>query len=348
MQTFQCVCQSKLFFGSTHCVSCDRTVAMCPACRKVSAMEPQTDGTWICQHKGCKTKLRPCQNRLDHAACNRGVRVDDEQELCTTCRLNQVIPDLTVDGNLEKWKRLEAAKRRVLFMVEKIGLPIGMPGQEELLPLRFEFKADDAEPVSTGHSEGLIVINIKEADSVHREQTRVEFGEPQRTLVGHFRHELGHYYWDLLVKPKLLKEFRELFGNEEAPTYADAQQIYYQKGARPDWREAFISGYATMHPWEDFAETFATYLDMVAIVFTAQHFGRVNVDVDLNEFDAMVKAYGEIGIVANEFNREIGLLDLVPEVFSKPVIEKLRFIHRLGNRSANRDSSPEQASGRQA
>lgn len=302
-------------------------------------MEPQTDGTWICQHKDCREKLRPCQNRLDYAACNRGVLVEEGQELCTTCRLNQVIPDLAVAGNLEKWQRLEAAKRRVLFMVEEIGLPIGMPDQEQLLPLRFEFKADDAEPVSTGHANGLIVLNIKEADSVQREQARVEFGEPQRTLVGHFRHELGHYYWDLIVKPKHLKEFRELFGNEEDPTYADAQQSYYQKGPRPDWPEAFISGYATMHPWEDFAETFATYLDMVAIVFTAQHFGRVNVDVELAEFDAMLKAYGAIGIVANEFNREIGLLDLVPEVFRKPVIEKLRFIHRLCDHSTRRKLS---------
>ena len=307
-------------------------------------MEPQTDGTWLCHNEGCGQKLRPCQNRLDHAACNRGVLVEDEVELCTTCRLNHTIPDLTVAGNLEKWQRLEAAKRRVLFMVEEIGLPIGMPGQEDLLPLQFEFKADDIEPVSTGHVNGVIVINVKEADSVHREQTRVEFGEPLRTLVGHFRHELGHYYWDLLVKPKHLKEFRELFGNEEHPTYADAQQTYYHKGPRPDWPEAFISAYATMHPWEDFAETFATYLDMVAIVFTAQHFGRVNVDVDLRNFDAMQKAYGAIGIVANEFNREIGLLDLVPEVFRKPVIDKLRFIHRLRNSSQGHETLQKQSS----
>lgn len=330
MHTFRCVCHSRLFFGSTLCVACQRTVAMCPACRQVSAMEVQEGGTWKCLRNGCGQLQRPCQNRTNHAVCNRNVLADEEnQSLCTTCRLNQVIPDLSVPGNLEKWNRLEAAKRRVLYIIEAIGLPIGIPDQEELLPLKFEFKEDGTQPVSTGHAGGLIVINIKEADSVQREQTRVEFGEPQRTLVGHFRHELGHYYWDLLVKPHHLAAFRERFGNEENPTYADAQQAYYANGPQPNWPQKFVSAYASMHPWEDFAESFATYLDMVAIVTTADHFDQEEQRFESYEFDELLKAYLEIGIMANEFNREIGLLDLVPEVFTKPVIEKLRFMHVL-------------------
>lgn len=293
-------------------------------------MEVQDEGTWKCLRNGCGQVQKPCQNRVDHAVCNRGVLVEEEnQTLCTTCRLNQVIPDLNVAGNLEKWRRLEAAKRRVLYVVEAIGLPIGMPDQDELLPLKFEFKADGAQPVSTGHANGLIVLNIKEADSVHREQTRVEFGEPQRTLVGHFRHELGHYYWDLLVKPYQLEAFHELFGNEENPTYADAQKAYYANGPKANWQQQYVSGYASMHPWEDFAESFATYLDMVAIVTTADHFEEEKQRFEAYDFDELFEAYREIGIMANEFNREIGLLDLVPEVFTEPVIEKLRFMHTL-------------------
>ncbi|MFN3153307.1 putative zinc-binding metallopeptidase [Bremerella sp.] len=330
MQTFRCQCGHKLFFGSTHCVSCQETVGMCPTCRQVTALRSLDDGSWQCSNQSCGQKLKLCQNRVDHKACNCAVASEEkDQPFCTYCRLNQVIPDLSIEGNLVKWRRLEAAKRRVLYGVESVGLPIGDPSRNDLLPLTFEFKEDEAEPVNTGHASGLITINLKEADSVKREQTRVEFGEPQRTLVGHFRHELGHYYWDMLVEPSKLEAFRALFGNEESPTYSEALSAYYDNGPQPNWQSQFISAYASMHPWEDFAESFAAYLDMTSIVSTAQCFPRINADVPADDFDAWLKAYREIGVMANEFNRDIGLLDLVPEVFNKPVIEKLRFMHDL-------------------
>jgi len=330
MQTFRCQCDHKLFFGSTFCLSCQETVGLCPTCRQVTALKSLGDETWQCTNQTCGQKLKLCQNRVEHKACNCTVAIGEaDQAYCNYCRLNQVIPDLSIEGNLEKWRRLEAAKRRVLYGVESIGLPVGDPSRNDLLPLKFEFKEDDAQPVSTGHACGLITINLKEADSVKREQTRVEFGEPQRTLVGHFRHELGHYYWDMLVEPSKLEEFRQLFGNEEDPTYADAQTAYYENGPQPDWQEQYISAYATMHPWEDFAESFAAYLDMTSIVITAQCFPRIYAEVPPDDLDAWLKAYREIGVMANEFNRDIGLLDLVPEVFTKPVIDKLRFMHDL-------------------
>ncbi len=303
---------------------------MCTTCRQVTALKSLEDGTWQCTNQTCQQKVKLCHNRVEHKACNCTVPVEEEdQDYCTYCRLNQVIPDLSIDGNLVKWRRLEAAKRRVLYGVESIGLPVGDPSRNDYLPLKFEFKEDDVQPVSTGHACGLITINLKEADSVKREQTRVEFGEPQRTLVGHFRHELGHYYWDMLVEPSKLEAFRQLFGNEENPTYADAQTAYYENGPKNNWQSEYISAYSTMHPWEDFAESFAAYLDMNSIVTTAQDFPRIYADVAPNDFDAWLKAYREIGVMANEFNRDIGLLDLVPEIFNKPVIEKLRFMHDL-------------------
>ncbi|MBA2115030.1 zinc-binding metallopeptidase family protein [Bremerella alba] len=330
MQTFRCQCGHKLFFGSTSCLSCKETVGMCPTCRQVTALKSLGKDQWQCTNQVCGQKLKLCQNRIDYKACNCTVAIEEKEEpLCTYCRLNQVIPDLSIEGNLLKWVRLEAAKRRVLYGVESVGLPIGDPSRNDFLPLMFEFKADDVEPVSTGHAAGLITINIQEADSVKREQTRVEFGEPQRTLVGHFRHELGHYYWDMLVEPSKREAFRKLFGNEEDPTYADAQTAYYANGPLPNWQKSFISEYATMHPWEDFAESFAAYLDMTSIVSTAQDFPRIYAEVPPDDFDARLKAYREIGVMANEFNRDIGLLDLVPEVFTKPVVEKLRFMHDL-------------------
>lgn len=340
MKTYPCVCGSTLFFDSTHCVQCERMTAVCPKCRQMTALEVTSgpvqetpdEGAWRCQNAKCGQLLKLCGNRLEFDACNRGVLLEETAEtLCTYCRLNQVIPDLSIEGNLEKWRRLEAAKRRVLHGIEAVGLPLNSADGEGPR-LRFDFKSDEAEQVFTGHAEGLITINLSEADSVHRERTRVEFGEPQRTLVGHFRHELGHYYWDLLVNPKCLNEFRQQFGDERDPSYAAAQQKYYVEGPPADWKESYISAYAAMHPWEDFAETFAAYLDMAAVVITAGHFQRTNVRGDISQLEPMLKAYSELGIVANELNRDMGLLDLVPEVFTAPVVTKLQFMHELRTR----------------
>jgi hypothetical protein len=220
----------------------------------------------------------------------------------------------------------------VLIGVAACGFPIECQSDE--LPLTFEFKADGEQPVATGHLNGCITINLREADPVEREKARVEFGEPQRTLVGHFRHELGHYYWDRLVKPKHLQAFRDVYGNEVEPSYETAKQAYYREGPPADWQTNFISAYASMHPWEDFAESFGTLLDMSAVVATAVHF-RLPVEqippkplVDYT-FDELVKVYHRVGIVANELNRDMGLLDLVPEVFNASARRKLQFVHML-------------------
>lgn len=327
MRSFQCQCGATLFFGSRHCVACGSETAMCPECRHVAALQSSEDGTMVCRN--CERTLRHCCNSSEFQVCNNAVLADDRQRLCRYCRTNEVIPDLNVDGNLEKWGRLEAAKHRVLYDVERIGLPLTIDDSHLGLPLRFEFKSSDNEPVSTGHADGLITIDTAEADSVQREQNRVQFGEPQRTLVGHFRHELGHYFWQSLVEPEKLDEFRAVFGDERNPAYVDARQRYYAQGADVNWQDNYISAYATMHPWEDFAETFAAYMDMNAIIATARHFERINVEATEEDFNQMCQDYADVGIVANEFNRDLGLLDLVPEVFTDPVIEKLRFIHKL-------------------
>ncbi|QDS98649.1 zinc-binding metallopeptidase family protein [Adhaeretor mobilis] len=342
MNTFQCSCGNALFLDSTQCVQCEKPTTLCPVCQEVTAWEANGDNLGICGNIQCQAQLKLCANYRNFGVCNNSISVDEvEETLCSHCRLTTVIPDFDVEGNLEKWSRLEWAKHRVLYAIEKIGLPIGTPENHWVPKLSFEFKADrekpgkdkkKAEPIATGHANGCITINLKEADSVKREIARVEFGEPQRTLVGHFRHELGHYYWDLLVNPTRLEKFRKLFGNETSPPYADAMDAYYENGPLPNWQNSFISAYATMHPWEDFAETFAAYLDMVAVLMTSEDFDLTtdaNNVIDGNDFDAMVNEYSRVGILANELNREMGLIDLVPEVYSRPVIEKLRFVHEL-------------------
>jgi hypothetical protein len=89
-------------------------------------------------------------------------------------------------------------------------------------------------------------------------------------LLGHFRHEVGHYFWDRLVAtdPHQLEEFRVLFGDDRQD-YGEALKRHYDEGAPANWQDTYISMYATMHPWEDFAETWAHYLHIVDTLETA-------------------------------------------------------------------------------
>ena len=186
------------------------------------------------------------------------------------------------------------------------------------------------ERVFTGHANGKITINIREADPVEREKARTAFEEAHRTLIGHFRHEIGHYYWEMLVLGRGEEAFKATFGDHEHPGYADALQAHYDNGPPPDWQSSYISSYATMHPWEDFAESFATYLDMVSVLDTAHNLRVANsVDPRRASFADMRDRYMDLGVVLNEMNRAMGLIDLVPEVFSPAIVAKIEFVHRL-------------------
>jgi hypothetical protein len=240
------------------------------------------------------------------------------------------------------WGRLEAAKRRLLYTLDLLKLPYGSKLESFEPPLSFDFKADTTragkwwwslskeERVYTGHADGKVTINLREADPVELEKSRVLFQEAHRTVIGHFRHEIGHYYWQMLVLKKCESDFKAVFGDHENPGYSDSQDRYYKEGPPKDWQARYISSYATMHPWEDFAETYATYLDMVSVLDTAFH---MNVYKSLNsttsELREMLSRYIELGVVLNEMNRAMGLLDLVPEIFAAPIVEKLQFVHRL-------------------
>jgi len=207
----------------------------------------------------------------------------------------------------------------------------------------FDFKADvipkknywrgggaDTERVYTGHANGKITINIREACDVEREKLRVDLGEAHRTLIGHFRHEIGHYYWDMLIKGRREDEFIAVFGDHNNPTYAEALERHYEQGPPAEWQQSYVSAYATMHPWEDFAESWALYLDMTSSLDTAawQGFGGTT-DAVHKDVEPMMKRYQQLGVALNEINRSMGLLDLVPEVIVPPVVEKLRYTHNL-------------------
>jgi len=302
---------------------------MCPVCDRVVPLVADTQGTLTCGNADCGVSLQKCENFASHQICNRCLLAENAtpDSHCDYCSLTTVIPDLSVPGNDSKWRRLERAKHRVLYTIEKVGLPFHQTDDPDVPVLSFEFKEDGEDTFHTGHQNGCITLNIREADDVEREKARVAFSEPKRTLAGHFRHELGHYFWDRLVKGQREDEFRWLFGDERNPSYTDALESYHANGPRENWRETFVAAYATMHPWEDFAETFRTYLDMVTVLDTAQHFEVTQTGFD--DVDKMIASFQRVGLIANEFNRDMGLVDLVPEVLVPAVIEKLRFIHKI-------------------
>lgn len=346
MDLYRCVCGSRLFFENSQCLSCGREVGWCPNCRGIRSAEPTGDGSFVCQQQNCGQPLVKCTNYAAEQVCNRFVaRPPDTGSglpapLCDCCQFNETIPDLSVEGNRERWLRIEAAKRRLLYILDVLGLPYGTAQSGSRVPLSFDFKGDQtpargrlratqtAEKVYTGHDCGKITINIREADDAEREALRVDLGEAHRTLIGHFRHEIAHYYWDLLVQGICEDRFRQIYGDERDPTYEEALKRHYANGAPAGWESSYISAYATMHPWEDWAETFALYLDMVSVLETTANVGLTK-PVDRTDLQQMLAVFAQVGVVANELNRTMGLLDLVPEVITPAVEQKLEFVHRI-------------------
>jgi len=271
---------------------------------------------------------------------------DDPNPFCVSCRLNEVIPDLTDARNPVRWEKLESAKRRCIYTFLRLGLPIESAADSNQKPLRFRFLQDrENSPVKTGHKDGVITVNITEADADEREHRRLTFHEPYRTLVGHFRHESGHFYWDrLIVNTPNLKHFRELFGDETVD-YDAALQNYYQQGPSKGWHDRTVTAYASSHLWEDWAETWAHYLHIMDTLETAASFGisvhpsetttngstkmsRVTFDEQM-DFDTLLKEWIPLTCALNSINRGMGLSDLYPFVIPPAVIEKLQFIHAV-------------------
>lgn len=336
VRSYLCTCGNRLFFENSRCLKCDSELAFCPNCRRLSPLDVEPDGLYRCRHSDCHTRLVKCDNYRRHQVCNRAVAwtgAAARQQLCDCCTYNEVIPDLSVRGNRGRWYRLEAAKRRLFYGLELLGLPCGASNGGPRLS--FQFLADTEDPrqpgaaqrVVTGHCQGRITINIREADDDERERLRVQFGEAQRTLIGHFRHEIGHYYWEVLIRGHIETHFVALFGDYENPSYDQALARHYASGPPTDWQERFVSAYASMHPWEDFAETFAVYLGMVCLLDSARHQGLGGGGAPQPSLDAMLVDYQKIGIAMNEMNRSVGLVDLVPEVFMVPIAQKLLFVH---------------------
>jgi hypothetical protein len=351
MKFFHCDhCGQLLYFENVRCLNCDHTLAYLPDLEVVGSLDPADNGKWRSPLERAKGQTyRLCGNYEKHEVCNWAVPVADPIPLCLSCRLTRVIPDLAQPGYKEAWYKLEVAKRRLVYTLLKLGLPLKSKVEDPELGLAFEFLADrpgtDTAPVLTGHANGVITVNMAEADDAEREKRRVNLHEPYRTLLGHFRHEIGHYYWDRVVKAGPgLETFRTLFGDERA-NYAEALQRHYKEGPSTNWQQHFITAYASVHPWEDWAETWAHYLHMTDTLEAAAACGLslrprrrdepalTKVPDPLAEgvtsFDLLIQSWYPLTHVLNNLNRGMGMPDAYPFVLSGPVIEKLRFIHGL-------------------
>jgi hypothetical protein len=347
MKLFKCQsCQQILYFENTVCVKSGHRLGYIPETATLAALEPTGD-TWRALGTSGGS-FRFCAN-AEHAACNWLIDASSSESLCVSCRHNRTIPDLNIVSNLEAWQKIEIAKHRLFYSLLRFRLPMPSQIEDPVEGLAFDFLAElphaNGPKVMTGHDNGLITIALAEADDAYREQSRVAMHEPYRTLLGHFRHETGHYFWDRLVRDRgRLDACRAMFGDDRQD-YGQALQAYYNIGAPADWQSRFVSMYATSHPWEDFAETWAHYLHIVDTLEIARAFGlsthpaltrgdEFDASVEFDPYRAagmspLIDAWLPLSLALNSLNRAMGLSDLYPFVLSPPAIDKLGFVHEL-------------------
>jgi hypothetical protein len=350
MRLFQCqACRNVVNFENTSCERCHRQLAYLPEIGTISAVEPAGDN-WIALVQRDQPR-RPCTN-AEHNACNWLVPPDSNESYCLACRHNGTIPDISNPANLSAWQRIEFAKHRLIYSLLRWQLPLLNQVDDPEHGLAFHFLADQpagAGPkVLTGHDNGVVTVALAEADDVEREKRRSQMREPYRTLLGHFRHEVGHHYWDLLVRDGgKLDACRSLFGDDTLD-YQAALERHYAQGAASNWQDNFISAYATTHPWEDFAETWAHYIHIVDTLEAASSFGMaikprldtvgtLSARIDFDPYEAtdmkqIIAAWLPFVFAMNAVSRAMGQPDLYPFVLAQMVFQKLEFIHKLIHR----------------
>ena len=367
MKTFHCTCSGNpsLFFESTSCTACGRTTGITNDFDQVQAFDLDEKSGFYYLSGQANVQYKQCQNFAQYHACNGMIELNDNKEasdLCFACLFNDTIPNLEIEEHLPLWRKMETAKRRTLFSINALPIPLNNLQQAPDTGLSFDFTVDrdvkdhfsselpNHSAVMTGHDCGHITINLAEADEVARSKAKMDMGERYRTLLGHFRHEIGHYYFDQLISknPKQHALCKEVFGDDELD-YQEALDRHYSQGAPSDWPQRYISEYATMHPWEDWAETWAHYLHIIDTLQTAQENGLALIlkkskltetsvaDLELpqsNDYFTFQTPFADIlslwmrfSVIFNSLNRSMGLQDAYPFVLSPEVRKKLTFIH---------------------
>jgi hypothetical protein len=339
-------CGARVFFENDVCLACGRAIGFDPLSLTMRTVEAAV-----------AAGAAKCANWLEYSACNWLVPAAAGR-YCVSCAQNDVVPDLSMPRRRELWADTERAKRRLVFSLLRLRLPLdAQPGKNAL---RFRLLADsraetgaadppEGEAVMTGHDDGNLTVNVVEADDSIREAIRRRLGERYRTMLGHLRHEIGHYYWYALVDGTPAEaKFRTVFGDERA-SYEEALERHYASPPAADWQEHFVSAYATMHPWEDFAETWAHYIHVVDTLETAAG-DRVSIDGRAvksplpagrrRDLDVMLEDWYRLSVVLNQLNRSMGLGDAYPFTLTDAVVAKLRFVDELCRQAAQRSRWP--------
>ena len=347
MKLYTCAnCSNPVYFENNVCLVCGHALGFDIESLSIRSLALKPGGEYN-DLKVAEKNYRYCANS-SHGTCNWLVPLESPETLCLACSFNRTIPSLDKSENLKRWKKIENAKHRLIYSLLRLKLPLKPKAAEEDSGLYFDFleNLNEEARVLTGHANGTITLNIEEASEAERVRHKLDLGEKYRTLLGHFRHEIGHYYWELLIKDKpVIGAYRKIFGDERKD-YGQALEQYYDSGAPENWNDHYISPYATAHSWEDWAETWSHYLHLMDTLETAYAFGTTIKPYKLKEqeemqaevrtdpyrsrdFEEIFKMWLPITFAFNSINRSMGHDDFYPFVISAVVKEKLNFIHNI-------------------
>jgi hypothetical protein len=333
MKRFRCDCGSPVFFDNDHCLSCGARLGFDPAVRELRPLAVAGGGAYTDRNGRV---FRFCANGEEHGVCNWLRPADQAHPLCFACQFNRTVPNQSLPDNGCRWRVLEEGKKRLFFTLMQLGLPLVSGWENPERGLFFDFIEDGrsrelfAETfASTGYLGGVITINTLEADDVARAVTRSQMNESYRTVLGHLRHESGHYYWSLLDPDAALRgEFTARFG-DESRDYAGALQGHYNNGPPSGWEQHYISSYASAHPSEDWAECWGHYLHIYDALETAAAQGLSGRSPDTMTMAQRVDAWRGLSTTLNELNRSVGLGDAYPFVINNAVASKLAFVDQV-------------------
>jgi hypothetical protein len=336
-------CRTEVYFDNVACLNCGCEIAFDDSRLSMVEIGPLKGPGHFWARMRRSLPANRCRN-FEAAECNWIEPADEGEEFCRACALNQTIPNLATDKNRDAWVGFERAKKRLVYSLLRLGLPFDDTSGARL-PLRMSLLED----AMTGHSRGLITIAVDETDSAEREKQRKDMNEPYRTLLGHLRHESGHYFWDELDRDgPWLEQFRGVFGDERAD-YQAAMTRHYDIGPPPSWPDRFISAYASMHPWEDWAETWAHYFHIIDVTDTASAIASTKARTRSSpalknayqdaSFDTLLQTWFQLTVALNELSRSMGHEDFYAFVIPEPATEKLRFVHDVIRSTAGGNSS---------
>jgi hypothetical protein len=337
VRDFSCPrCGQQLAFENSRCLHCGATLRFVLDTRDFVALVEDGPNPRTAEVGG--VVLTSCAN-LFTARCNWATPAGTS--LCPSCTLTRVRPADADTSGISAFADAEAAKRRLVLELVELGLPIVGRAEDPEGGLCFDLLSSEEEPVITGHDNGVVTLDLAESDDVHRTQLQLSMAEPYRTLLGHFRHETGHYYATLFLDGAAAQEraarpeFERLFGDPDAD-YQAALDRHYSQGAPVGWARSFVSSYATMHPAEDWAETFAHYLHIRDTLDTAAAFGMAPSGAAADRplagdvgFDKIIELWLPLSWSLNMVNRSMGHVDLYPFVLPDAVLEKMRLVHHL-------------------